>query len=133
MMTDSQRHRILYLACPYTDSSPQVRAERFDAANKAAAFLIARGHIVFSPVTMSHPIDAVLAGADETLGTHFWLAFDEAFMEFCSEIFILKLAGWQKSTGIERERRFFESRSKPVYFLDPDLPDYGLPKLTGRT
>ena len=110
---------IIYLACPYTDPSFEVRTFRFEAATKAAATLIKRGRIVFSPVTMTHPLDAVLAGSQNTLGTEFWTSFDEAFMEFCGEMIILRLDGWRESAGIRREQAFFESKGRAISFMDP--------------
>jgi hypothetical protein len=116
MNTDS---RIIYLACPYTDVSAAVRERRFQAATQAAAALIRQGHIVFSPITMTHPIDTVLAGGLGTLGSDFWVTFDEAFMSCCSELAILRIEGWDRSPGIMREREFFEARALPVWFIDP--------------
>jgi hypothetical protein len=110
--------KIIYLACPYTDASFEVRERRFRAATDAAARLIKEGYVVFSPVTMTHPIDIALAGEGNTLGSEFWVRFDEAFMEFCSEMAILKLEGWDASSGIARELHFFESRGRPIRFLD---------------
>jgi hypothetical protein len=119
-MTKTDGSKIVYLACPYTDASADVRGERFHAATKAAAALISRGHIVFSPITMTHPIDVVMAGTAGTLGSEFWVAYDEAFMSFCSELAIVKICGWDKSSGIARERQYFEARSLPIWFVDPD-------------
>jgi Domain of unknown function (DUF1937) len=116
----AQRSRIIYLACPYTDASPEIREQRFRAATKAAAALIKQGHIVFSPITMTHPIDVVLAGALGTLGSEFWIKFDEAFMPFCSELVIVGVEGWDRSSGIAREREFFEASKLPVWFVDPE-------------
>jgi hypothetical protein len=110
---------IIYLACPYTDVSFEVRERRYRAATIAAASLIRQGRIVFSPITMTHPIDVVLAGQKGTLGSEFWVQFDEAFMGCCSEMVILKVDGWENSSGIEREKRFFEARGLPVRYLDP--------------
>src|SRR5262245_37722446 len=125
-MSDQKHRRIIYLACPYTDAVAEIREERFQAATKAAGFLIERDHIVFSPITITSPIDITLSGKMGTLGSDFWVRFDEAFMNVCSEMAILTLPGWDKSGGIARERRFFEDQGRPVWFLDPQLPDYGL-------
>ena len=110
---------IIYLACPYTDPSLEVRERRFLAATEAAAKLIQKGYIVFSPVTMTHPIDRTLAVGESTLGTEFWVSFDKAFMEVCSEMAILRVEGWDRSAGILREREFFESKGRRVWYLDP--------------
>jgi hypothetical protein len=85
----------------------KVRQERFRAATEAAAALIRRGYIVYSPITMTHPIDLILAGDLETLGSQYWVSFDEAFMEACSEILVLQVDGWSESVGIRREIEHF--------------------------
>jgi hypothetical protein len=110
--------RIIYLACPYTDASFEVRELRFLAATEAAARLIREGFVVYSPITMTHPIDIALAGEGNTLGSEFWTRFDEAFMEFCTEIVVLRLAGWEDSSGIQRELDFFRKKGRPVRYMD---------------
>jgi Domain of unknown function (DUF1937) len=112
--------RIIYLACPYTDPDPSVRERRFHAATRAAASLIKEGHIVYSPITMTHPIDTFLTGDTTTLGSDYWVNFDEAFMDLCSEIVVLKISGWDKSSGIQREIRYFKAQGKNVRFMLPD-------------
>src|SRR5690348_9976122 len=110
---------IVYLACPYTHPDASIREARFNAATLAAARLIEQGRVVYSPITMTHPIDVILAGRHSTLGSDYWVRFDEAFMEACAEIIILRLDGWEESRGIARERRFFEEKKRPVSFIDP--------------
>jgi hypothetical protein len=114
----SNGKRVIYLACPYTHPDQAVRAARFHAATRAAAALISQGNIVYSPITMTHPIDLVLGGS-ETLGSEYWVTFDEAFMDFCSELYVLTLDGWDKSPGIAREIEYFQRQRKPIYFISP--------------
>jgi hypothetical protein len=118
-MGNEQVSGIIYLACPYTHPSAVVRLQRFELATRAAAKLIAQGLIVFSPITMTHPIDVQLAGTADTLGSEFWVSFDESFMNFCSEMAILRVNGWENSPGVARERKYFESRGRKVWFIDP--------------
>jgi Domain of unknown function (DUF1937) len=114
-------HNVIYLACPYTDPDPAVRKSRFDVATAVAADFIRTGRIVYSPITMTHPIDMVLAGASNTLGSDYWVAFDEAFMDMCSEIVVIRLNGWDKSSGVRREIAYFQERNKSVRYMDPPL------------
>jgi hypothetical protein len=109
---------IIYLACPYTDENSSLRKRRFQAATDAAARLISKGLIVYSPITMTHPIDSVLAGRGATLGSDYWVSFDEAFMDACAEMMILRMDGWEKSSGIKREIAYFEKMGKRITFLD---------------
>ncbi|WP_352651744.1 DUF1937 family protein [Mesorhizobium sp. M0659] len=108
---------IVYLACPYTDPDRQVRELRFRSATEAAAALISQGRIVFSPITMTHPIDVVLSKEAGTLGSDFWVSFDEAFMNACSEIVLLQIGGWRESKGIAREIDHFYRRQKPISIM----------------
>src|ERR1700692_1103713 len=96
-LEEAKSHNVIYLACPYTHPDPDVRRRRFEIVTAVAADLIKSGRIVFSPITMTHPIDMVLAGASNTLGSNYWVAFDEAFMEMCSEMIVLTLDGWEQS------------------------------------
>jgi len=67
---------------------------------------------------MTHPIDQVL-GNGETLGSDFWVAFDEAFIGFCSSIAVLMLPGWKDSSGVTREIGNFAERGVAPEFLAP--------------
>lgn len=121
--------KIVYLACPYTHPDYNIRKQRFVEATKVAAALIRRGYIVFSPVTMTHPIDSILAGQRGTLGSDYWVQFDKAFMDACSEMLILKIDGWTESQGIKHEIEYFRSHGKPIRLVDCDAqillaPDY---------
>src|SRR5262249_10263811 len=126
----SMNGTIVYLGAPYTHPSAQVRLARFESVTRAAAQLIATGRIVYSPLTMTHPIDLVLTKDGGTLGSDYWVKFDEAFMEFCSEMIVLKLRGWELSSGVTREIAFFKGRGRPVSFMEPDgsnVPDVIMP------
>jgi hypothetical protein len=118
--TPHDQHRIIYLACPYTHPDHTVRAKRFRLATAAAADLIRQGHIVYSPITMTHPIDVLMAGDTNTLGSDYWVEFDEAFMAMCAEMVVLQIEGWDKSNGVQREIDYFRSRGKPIHFRKDD-------------
>ena len=109
---------IYYLACPYTHKDKSVRVQRFQAANEAAAHLIEHKLVVYSPISMTHPIDEIMAEEEATLGSDYWVNFDEAFMDFCAEMIILPLPGWDTSSGIKRERAFFEARGRKVWMYE---------------
>jgi len=100
---------MIYLACPYSDPDPEVRAHRFECANKQAALLMAEGLHVFSPISHTHPI-AILG--DLPLGWGYWKKYDEKILSICDELCILALDGWQHSKGIKGELRI--ARSKKI-------------------
>lgn len=119
---------IIYLAAPYSAGDAGQRLARFNAVTAVAARLIERRLVVFSPLTMTHPIDLVLAKDGETLGSDYWVAFDEAFMQFCSRLCVLTLPGWKESSGVQRETGYFADRGIEPEYLDP--ADFGVTPAT---
>lgn len=113
----TSQNELIYLACPYTHPNREVRTWRFEMANKAAALIIGTGRPVYSPISMTHPIDLVLASAQIETVSAFWVSLDERFMTFCSEIIVLTLEGWKESYGVGREIEFFEQRGRPISFM----------------
>lgn len=114
---------IVYLAAPYSHSNEGVRLWRYQAITAVAAHLISKGAVVFSPITMTHPIDIILAEEGATLGSDYWVDFDTSFMQFCSEIAVLRLDGWQESRGVQREIAFFKANKRAIRYIEPsDLP-----------
>jgi hypothetical protein len=73
-------------------------------------------------------MDVALAG-NNTLGSEFWGKFDEAFMEKCSEMIILKIDGWENSSGIRREIEFFRKSSRPISFMEQSEIDQFFPRV----
>lgn len=53
--------RKIFLACPYSHADAEVVEQRFRACNEVAATIVRAGHVVFSQVSMSHPINLCLA------------------------------------------------------------------------
>jgi len=92
---------LVYLASPYTDPDPTVRATRFQLAVEATAAIMRGGGLVFSPIVHSHPLTA--HGLPATDGD-FWWPWNSTMLSACDELWILALPGWEESAGIERER-----------------------------
>lgn len=106
---------MIYLACPYSHPLEGIRKARFRAANIAAAKLMAEGHVVYSAISMSHPI-----AVENNLGLDwdFWRPNDVFFIGICDEIVVLKYPGWDQSEGIAAEIRLAESLGKPVRYME---------------
>lgn len=106
----------IYLASPYSHPAPEVRHQRFEAVNKAAAELMRRGHVIFSPISHSHII-----ARDHDLSTDwgFWERIDLEFVKKCDELWVLKLDGWGKSRGVNSEISYAQLLGIPVKFIEP--------------
>lgn len=105
----------IYLATPYSDRDPEVRESRFKAVNVVAADLMSKGFLVFSPISHTHPI--ALAG-DLPKGWEFWQAYDETFIEWADELWVLPQAGWEDSVGVTAEIKLARDKGKIVRFLE---------------
>lgn len=121
---------IIYLASPYTHSDPVVCDARFETVTEIAAKLVLQGKIVFSPITMTHPYDRILAEPGNTLGSAYWVDFDIAFMDVCSEMYVVKSPGWDQSSGVKREIDYFKQQGKKITYLDP--ADFDIDFTDGR-
>lgn len=108
------------MGAPYTHKEDGVKIDRYERVTKAAAHLIENELVVFSPLTMTHPIDVIMAGENATLGSDYWVSFDEAFMQHCAGMVVLKLPGWDESSGVKREIAFFEALDRPVIYVEPE-------------
>lgn len=106
---------MIYLACPYSHPMEGIRKARFRAANITAARLMAEGHVVYSAISMSHPI---AVENDLGLDWSFWKPNDVFFIGACDEMFVLQYPGWDQSEGVKAEIALAEGMGKKVRFLE---------------
>ncbi len=107
---------MIYLATPYGHPDPKVREKRYLAACLMVSELMKQGHHVYSPIVHNHSI--IILGGLPT-GWDFWGKYDEEFLRFCSEVWVVKMEGWEDSTGVGAEIALAHSLGKPVKFIDP--------------
>ena len=113
------RTELIYLAVPYSHADRYVRVARWIAANKAAAKLMASGLYVFSPISHTHPI---AEASDGTLprGWDFWEGFDRQYLNVCKKVTVLRIPGWDTSTGVTAEIKIGNEAGIPVEYMDWD-------------
>lgn len=105
----------IYLAAPYNHQHSQFRELRFKLINVKAAELMCQGHIVFSPISHSHPI---AVQEDLPLSFEFWQAMNESFIKWCDAVYVYRLDGWQHSKGIKAEIAYANKIKKPINYID---------------
>ena len=105
----------IYLACPYSHDDPEVREARVDAADMQAAQLMEAGHVVFSPLSHSHRIAHYI---DNHLDHEFWLKQCLPFVDWCDEVWVMKLEGYKESRGIKKETKHAAKTVKQVKYLE---------------
>lgn len=106
---------LIYLAVPYSDKDPAVQEARFNIVNKVAAKLMAEGKYIFSPISHTHPI--ALAG--KLPGDwQFWEGYDRCILSCCCKLTVLRLPGWEKSTGVQAEIKIATELGIPIDYIE---------------
>lgn len=113
-MTPDQSRPLTYLACPYSHPDRAVRVARFNAANAAAGELMRQGHLVFSPISHTHPIAEACA---LPLGWDFWQAFDRAYLDHSHLLVVLEIDGWRESRGVAAEIAIAREQGLPIVYI----------------
>lgn len=108
----------IYLAVPYTSPDPFIRKARFEAVTLAAGELMKRRHIVFSPITMGHPISEACADIPSDFG--YWGRSCLSYLEgWATRLMVLTLDGWEDSRGVTAEIAAAVTAGLPVEYLSP--------------
>jgi len=75
----------IYLATPYSHNLPGLREWRFKKINEVAGKLMLDGHIVFSPISHSHPISLTI---DNGMDADFYLRQDIVFLKWAQKMIV---------------------------------------------
>lgn len=124
------RKPLIYLASPYTSLEQNANdrkyqeASRFRSVREVALKLHQHGHLVFTPIAYSHQFATEFPNIGGCWQT--WQEWDSAMVARCDEVWVLKLFGWDTSTGVRAECELARSLGKPVaYITAADLvPEY---------
>lgn len=108
--------RLLYLASPYSDPDPAVMEQRRVQVCRTAGSLIKRGIAVHSPI--AHNVAILRESGGET-GWSVWKSQDLAMLSVCSEMAVLCLPGWERSTGVTDEIKAAVAAGKKISYIQP--------------
>jgi hypothetical protein len=106
--------RKIYLAIPYSRHEER----SFKLANEIAAEFLKEGHIVFSPISMSHPI-AVYGNLKGDWDT--WKRVDFEFIQWCEEVVVVNFDNdvVTNSVGVQGELEYATELGKKIsYYYD---------------
>lgn len=109
--------QLTYLCCPYSSPDRAIRVARFEAANRAAAKLMAAGELVFSPISHGFPI-AEAGGLPGDWA--YWERFTRAIFDSCRRVVVLMLDGWRESVGIQAEIGLAWRMGLLVEYMEPE-------------
>jgi len=105
---------LIYLATPYSEKRSGIREQRFRYVNRAAAWMMAQGMLIFSPISHTHPI--ALAGRLPT-GFDYWEKYDRAILSVCNGMVVFMQDGWRESKGVTAEINIAGEYDLPINYL----------------
>jgi len=118
-----------YLACPFRNADPIVQRKRCAAAHYVAAQFSLQGRHMFSPLTHNEVLMDILN--DALPGEH-WMQFDLAILAICKKLYVLKLEGWDRSKGVQREIAYAKELGIPIEEVLPPEEKLYLPYMRIR-
>lgn len=110
------KHALVYLASPYSNEDPEIRAFRADMTARVMAAMLDRGVNVFSPIVCMEGLRKFRKG--EPCEYEAWDSICEAMIERCDSFTVLAIDGWKKSVGIKAEMAYARELGKPIRGVD---------------
>lgn len=109
---------MIYIASPYSVDDPLIRHERYLHACRFVDLLISDGFVAFSPIVYGHPIAERLRYATDAEA---WLHFNLAFLRKSEAMYVLQLAGWKLSKGVQIELNISKMLGIPTVHYSPNF------------
>jgi nucleoside 2-deoxyribosyltransferase len=108
----------IYLAIPYS-FNPELS---FKIANKIAAKLMIAGHIVFSPISHSHPVADYLPDNLRT-DSDWWMKYDLPMIDWADEVHVVCIGHYgpdlvAESKGVQMEMVHAQNTNKPIIIIE---------------
>ena len=117
---------MIYLASVYSihaktnsRADKMLREQRYQFAMEKVANLTFEGLHVFSPIVYNHPVSTEY---DFPKDYDWWKPIDRHFLDFCDEVWVLKMPHWKDSVGITDEIAYAKSQGKKVTYIA--CPEY---------
>ena len=109
--------KIIYLASPYSHPEKDIIDQRFHRISHIASVLNSKGIVALSPITYGHTL---LTYTPMPTDWEFWRNFCLSFLQHSSELWIVKMEGWNKSSGVAEEIEFAIKNSIPIKYVEDD-------------
>lgn len=104
---------IIYFANPYKHKNYNVVQDRFETMRAITAQIIREQDYIipFSPVVYTHDLSKYV-GDD-----HDWYEWDLQFLSRCDAMVVVKLDGWEKSYGVQKEIKYCKENEMPIVYV----------------
>ena len=102
--------KLIYIASPYT-GTPDEMDHRFHLAVWYVSKLCNEGHVAYSPIVHFHP---VAIHHDLPRDIEYWKRHNTAMLRRSENLHVLKIEGWDISSGVKFEMDLAESLNLPI-------------------
>lgn len=106
---------MIYLASPYSHDSARIMEERYRNAAAFTSRMMRAGHVIFSPIVYGHQLAEAQSLPTDA---QWWKEFNETIIRACSDMWVLRLAGWEYSKGVQMEIALANELNMPLYYKD---------------
>lgn len=108
---------MIYVASPYTHGNPDIVQQRFEQVESITAELLRQKLHVFSPIVHGH---VIADKYDMPSDFAFWRDYCIGMLQSAAALHVIKLHGWEQSTGVRAEIEEAERLGLPVTYIDPN-------------
>lgn len=106
---------MIYLASPYSHPEISFREERFARARKFMLEALRQQLIIFSPIVYCHEL---AYDAKIPTDADYWWNFNISILRHCTELWALKIEGWENSRGMRWEIETANHLHIPVNYVN---------------
>jgi len=107
--------KLVYIASPYSSHDPILVERNFRVVTEYCAKRMASGEVLLSPITYGHTL---LEFEKMPNDWEFWQNFCLSVLVKCDELRVLKMPGWELSTGVAAEIKFAEDNDIPIEYIE---------------
>jgi len=111
-------NELVYVACAFREVNSEVRKLRVESAAYFCAEKMRDGVVVFCPLIHNYYI--LKYGLP--IGWDYWEKFNTQLLIRADKLFILKLKGWEASTGIQAEIALAREHKIPIEYCEFHAP-----------
>ncbi len=106
---------MIYLATPYTHDDQRVVQQRFEQTEAITAHLLKQQKHIVSPIVHCHAL-----ASKHAMPTHFqfWQDYCLTLLDAATELWVVTMPGWDKSTGVQAEIAHAQKRGIQIQYIN---------------
>ena len=107
------KNSMIYIAAPYTDPNPEVKAERMRQFYEYDSIISSNGAYTVSPL---YKVETAKHGKMPD-DWEYWKKYSYALLDTCDSIHVLMMPGWDKSIGVQAEIAYCKLKSIQICYI----------------